>query len=617
MEKKSSRNLTWAFTAALILALAVVPYLSTFQYGFVNFDDPIYVTESAQVQRGLTWSGLHWAFTTLKWGNWHPLTWMSHMLDVSLFGSKAGAHHAVNVGVHAANSIILFALLVRFTEQRWRSALVAALFAAHPMHVESVAWVAERKDVLAAFFGLLTLHSYEAFVRGARKRSYAAVLVFYVCSLMCKPMLVTMPALLLLLDVWPLRRLAPWKVKAQPDDAIVVGPERFPTVSPANALREKIPLLAISVVFSLIAIYAQHSAQATLSLEAMSFTARLANAIVAYDEYLRKLFWPVHLAVFYPHPGSWDPRRIAISATVFTLVSAIAIGTLRKRPWVAMGWCWFLGLLLPVIGLVQVGLQFMADRYSYLPSIGIFVAVAWSLPALRSQKFRMLQAAIVSGLVVSLAMATRFQVLHWKDSHALFSRALSVTHDNFQAHQNLGNAYEQEGNLEAAREHYLRALDIRPRFPEVRDNLGALYLKLGMVDAAAEQLEFVLAVRPNRASALNSMGVVHLMRGQLLDAALKFGRSIEIEPDNVEAMANLGAVLLHLGRFEEAIPHLQKVGNAFPQRVGVRTNLARALAGSGRKEDALMELQSVLERVPDFAPAQKALSDLGAPGSPR
>ncbi|HEV2392730.1 MAG TPA: hypothetical protein VG146_10255 [Verrucomicrobiae bacterium] len=485
--------------SALLIALAVAAFWPVLRNGFINYDDPDYVTQTPQVLAGLTWRGLAWAFTTGWAGNWHPLTWASHMLDVTLFGVSPGAHHAVNLLLHVTNTLLLFFLLKRLTGSLWRSALVAGLFAVHPMHVQTVAWVSERKDLLSAFFGFLTIWAYANYAAKAphARRStldvlppYLLSLALFALGLMSKPMLVTLPFVLLLLDFWPLQRLQP----------------SLRSVSP-RILIEKLPFLALSAISSFVTLRVQQAGGAVATLNALPLSARLANALVSYCRYLGKLFWPADLTVFYPQPANWALWQVAAAAALLLAISiAVLFGT-RRFPFLATGWFWFLGMLIPVIGIVQVGAQSMADRYSYLPFVGLFIALTWLTAEMASQHAipRKLTFALGFMLLAACAMASNVQTRYWKDTLTLFQHALSVTPDNSVARFSLGKALAEQGKLNEASYELQRALQIDPGFAKAQGQLASVLADEGRCAEAIHHYELALQSDPNVPEALNNL----------------------------------------------------------------------------------------------------------------
>ena len=459
-----------------LVALAAAIYWPVGGFGFVAYDDQAYLSGNEMVRRGLSWSGATWAFTTLTAANWHPLTWLSYLLDVKLFGVDPGWHHRVNVVFHAANGVLLFAFLRRTTGSLWRSALVAALFVAHPLHVESVAWISERKDVLSTFFWLLAMLAYAAYVQRPNRWRYLAVAALFVLGLLAKPMVVTLPFALLLLDVWPLRR--------------------------RPALVEKLPLFAISALSCVTTWVAQARSGAVRGTQWLTIPVRVENALASYAVYLGKTVWPESLAALYPHPGyqagGIPGGQIALAVAVLVVVTAVAIRLRRSVPAVAVGWCWYLGTLVPVIGLVQVGQQSMADRYTYLPLIGIFFAVVWGLAALaaRVRLGRIAAGAVASAAVMAFALTARHQAGYWRDSIALFDHAAHVTENNWLAWKNLGAALYESGRRPEALAAFQEEARIDPSDPDAWFNLGMTYGELERHAESAAAFEQALRLDP-------------------------------------------------------------------------------------------------------------------------
>jgi tetratricopeptide (TPR) repeat protein len=503
----------------LLTVATVGAYWQVCHCQFLNFDDPDYVTENFMVQRGFCLEGWRWAFSTGHASNWHPLTWLSHMLDCQLYGLNPAAHHATNLLFHTLNSLLLFGLLKQMTGAYWRSAFVAALFALHPIHVESVAWVSERKDVLSTFFGLLTIWVYAAYGWESKVHSlkskvaggpatqlatrstqhvsrlafhvshlYFLALLLFACSLMSKPMLVTLPFVLLLLDYWPLGRLSLPFQRIETQHATRNTHPVTPQHSPSPSLRlllEKLPFLALSLASCVVTVLAQRSGGALSELTAASIGPRFANAVVSYLRYLRKILWPDDLAVWYP-PASW--RHWEVSGAVFILLALtlLALWAAHRRPYLTVGWLWFAGTLIPVIGLVQVGSQSMADRYAYIPSIGFFIAVSWSLCDLtRERVWRLVLSVAGACILLASAWLTALQVRYWQDSVSLFTRALAVTENDELAHERLGEALLREHKLGEAKAQFLSALRLAPRFAEAHYGLG---LVLQAEDRPAETI---------------------------------------------------------------------------------------------------------------------------------
>jgi len=542
----------------LLLALVtLLVYLPVTHSGFVVYDDNTYVTENSVVQNGLSWPGVQWAFTTGHGGNWHPLTWLSHMTDCGLFGLNASAHHSVNVLLHAMNAALLFGLLFRLTGALWPAAFVAALFAWHPLHVESVAWIAERKDVLSTFFALLTLQAYVRYaqrVTGGKwqvtrtetadpasalsrvtchtSRFYWLALLFFALGLMAKPMLVTLPFVMLLLDWWPLRR-------------IPVSGFRFPDL--ARLALEKWPFFLLVVISCVVTFLAQRHDAAVMTLEQFPLKLRAANALISYESYLAKMFWPWPLAIFYPLPKhlSWIRAMTATAVAVLGTISWLAWRTRRQCPCLLIGWLWFLGTLVPVIGLVQVGSAALADRYTYFPLVGIFIAVAFGVRDLTS-RFQLPKPAVIAAAALALAaclVLTENQLRYWHDSKSLFAHALAVTDDNINAHIDYGVALEQEGQFAGALAQYREAARIDPDSVAAHFNIGNLLDKMGKPAEALPELRKAVLLDPTQAHAHNVLGSVLLKEGRDAEAIEEFRQALRIEPDNFQTLAYTAHVL--------------------------------------------------------------------------
>jgi Flp pilus assembly protein TadD len=571
-------------------------YAPVRRHEFVNLDDPAYVVENPQVGAGLTWSGARWAFTTGHAGNWHPLTWLSHMLDVQLFGMDAGPHHVTSALLHVANTLLLFGLLQRTTGAAGRSAVVAALFAVHPLHVESVAWVAERKDVLSAFFGLLAIWSYARYVRRPSAGRYAVVAMLFGLGLLSKPMLVTLPLVLLLLDFWPLGRLGSAPVR--------------------RLLLEKLPLLAMSVASSLVTLSVQQQAGAVRSLESLPLWYRVANASTSYVVYLGQTLWPANLAAFYPFPESFPPWQLAACGALLAALSIVTLRAARHHPWLAFGWLFYVVTLLPVIGLVQVGVQAHADRYTYLPLIGVFVAAVWGVAELTKRRPR-LGAAGATLLVLACATAARAQVGHWRDSVALWEHALSATRANYRAHANLGHVLAKQGRTADAVVHYEEALRLQPGSADTHNNLGLALASLGRSDDAIRHYREALRAQPDYAEALNNLGIALLESGSAGDAVDALSRASALRPDLPGLRRNLagaknadGVAFAQRGRAEEAVVRYREALGLEPDLAEARVNLGRTLAAQGRTDDAIDELQHAQRLRPGDADLQYDLAVL-------
>jgi len=605
-------------SAAIALATLAV-YAPVAEHDFVDLDDDDYVRDNRVVRRGLSWDGLRWAFVTGHAGNWHPLTWLSHMLDCSLFGLAAGAHHLVNVALHAANAILLFLVLQAMTSARWRSACVAALFALHPLHVESVAWIAERKDVLSTTFWLLTMALYVRGVREPGRATRAGLVAVYALGLMAKPMLVTLPFVLLLTDFWPLERVgrggAAWRVRWWP------------------LVREKLPLFALAAASSVITFQLQHAASAMRSLQQLPLGPRLVNAAWSYAVYLGKTLWPERLAVFYPYDRVLEVWQWSLVAALLGGVTALVLAAARRCPYLLVGWCWYVGTLVPVIGLVQVGAQARADRYTYIPLIGVFVAVAWGAAEIVSRigadgpssgagnlgrgglvwsaarRWSRMTLVVCALLVLAACALTSHGLLrHWRDSVTLFERALAVTSRNWLAHTNLGVALEDRARYAEAAHHYRLALEIEPRDARARFNLGALLLHRGDAAGALPALAEAARSQPTHVGALTNLALALVKLGRWEEAIEPARQAIAAAPRGHRLHGNLARILEHAGRSEEALTHYRAAIDLRPSYAAGHVSLADALLRAGRAAEAADRYREALRLRPGSSVAQNGLA---------
>jgi len=520
--------------ACLALALGTLAlYWPVTHFPFINFDDDEYISENPVTQAGLTWHGLAWAFNGIHVGNWHPLSWLSHELDCQIFGLNAGGHHLVNVLFHLANTLLIFAFLRAATGLAWRSAFVAAFFAWHPFHVESVAWVAERKDVLSTFFWLLTIITYARYANLAADKNsnaktfYALALVCCALAMLAKPMAVPLPFTLLLVDLWPLNRI--------PNSENKIGLLK-------KLIVEKIPFFLLMIALCVVTFFAQHSVGAVSSVELSS---RLGNVPVAYVRYLAKTFWPTDLAIVYPYVYHWPAAAVAGSVAILIFISALALALLRREPWLASGWFWFLGTLVPVIGFVQVGAQSMADRYFYIPSIGLFVVLVWAAAELGATRpnGKTLLALIGGSALVGCVLATSLQITYWRSSVNLFLHAIEVTQNNYVVENALGKTFEKNGDNAKALVLYRDAVKIEPRFANSQYNLGLALIGFGYKDEAFEHLAAAAHYDPNNPDAQYNLGVFFLQNKRWADAAHCFEATLKLRPDFVPARTHLAEVL--------------------------------------------------------------------------
>jgi len=546
--------------ALLLVLMTVAAYLPVRQYAFLTYDDPDYVTDNRMVRAGLTGAGMKWAFTTAHANNWHPLTWLSHMADCELFGLRPGAHHLVNVLFHAVNAALLFLLLVRMTAAIWPAAFVAAMFALHPLHVESVTWVSERKDVLSTFFGLLAMAAYARFVAGDKWRVtrtksawapivthvtrhaswlYVLALLFFALGLMAKPMLVTLPFVLVLLDSWPLQRVSGVRCQTSGSGA-QQGTRNSEHV---RLLFEKWPFLVLSVLSCLVTFLAQR-AQNVISVEQLPLGLRLANALRSYALYLFKAIWPADLSIIYPFPSHIPAWQLAGAGVLLGAISWFAWRLRRRCPYLLVGWLWYLGMLVPVIGLVQVGGQAMADRYTYLPLVGILIAVAFGAHDLakRFPNGNKLAGIAATVLLMACLFLTEGQLRHWHNSVALFSHAVGVTENNALAHLNLGIALYEEKRLDDAIVELERAIELQPTI-DAHNNLGAVLISKGRVDEALAQFYIALKLRPDNPKVHYNLATARSRKGDTAAAIAEYETALRLKPDYVEAENNLAWIL--------------------------------------------------------------------------
>jgi tetratricopeptide (TPR) repeat protein len=657
------------FLATIIWAV----FGRTLHYGFVNYDDDLYVYENPEVARGLTSNGILWAFTHVYAANWHPLTWMSLMLDGQFHGLNAGGYHLTNILLHTLAAILLLLVLRQMTGSLWRSAFVAAVFAIHPLRVESVAWVAERKDVLSGVFFMLTLGAYVHYARRSWSAGrYGLVVLLFALGLMSKPMLVTLPFVLLLLDWWPLNRM-----RADAARQPVFRLDGW--LIPRRVILEKLPLLGLVAASCAATLFAQ--TEAVESLEDVSMPLRVANALVSCVAYIGGMFWPSRLAIFYPFPPKVELMREMIPAAILLLFISGGVFVLRKtRPYLLVGWLWYLVMLVPVIGILQVGSQARADRYTYLPQIGLYVLVAWSAAELCAgwRHRRVLLGGCSMAILAALIFCARAQTSYWRSSESLWTHALACTTSNVfaennlgaellqkgavdeaiahlqkasqinpddalacynlgnallrkgnvdeaiahyqkalqinpdyaHAHYSLGNALFKKGNVGEAISHYQKALQINPDYADAENNLGNALRQKGSVDEAISYYQKALQTNPDSAQAHNNLGIALFQKGGADEAIAHFQKALEIDPDNAEGHYNLGCALLQKGKVDEAIAHLQRAVQINPGYAQAHNNLANALLQKGRVDEAIAHYQKTLQISPDYAEAQINLAQV-------
>lgn len=586
-----------------LIAATWLVYLPVADFDFVNLDDPAYVAENPYVQTGLNTTNIAWAARTTHLANWHPLTWLSLMADAELFGTDPGVFHLGNLSLHTINALLLYAVLWQMTGAVWSSACVAALFAIHPLHVESVAWISERKDVLSTLFGLVAMSAYTRYARAGKWMWYAASLLAFAASLLAKQMLVTLPCLLLLLDVWPLSRTR-WNsdAAAEPSDSTT-------RQSWGRLLAEKVPFFALSALFSILIYVTQSTGGSVQSLAVVPLGTRISNAVVAYVLYLAKTIWPAGLAVLYPHPGDIPVAEVATAGAILAIITAAVLLTARRRPYLPVGWFWYLGTLFPVIGLIQIGDHQLADRYSYFPLIGVFIAVTWLLASLASRA-AWLRGLIAVGVCVTLGaltVAARAQVDVWRDSQTLFTHTIAVTGENPVAHFNLGAAYEELGQLDTAADEYRRTLQFAPSYAAAHHNLGNVRLAQNRYGEAIDHYRAAIEIDPEFSDAHNNLGNALRESGRREEAMAEFRTAVEIDPNHPAAHGNLASLLFEQGRLDEALRHFREAVRSAPDSVSPQINLATALSAAGSYEEAARHFRHALEIEPDNESAAEGL----------
>jgi len=579
--KGSQKRARTAFVGAALVALTLLAYAGVGGHEFVNFDDGDYVKGNPHVRAGLTLDGVAWAFTTFHSANWHPLTWLSHMLDAELFGLDAGAHHRTNAALHALNALLCFLALRALTRATWPGALAAALFALHPLRVQSVAWVSERKDLLAALFFFLGLLAYVRYARAPRLGRYVLVFAALAAGLAAKPTAVVLPPVLLLVDLWPLERFrrTPW----------------------GRLVLEKLPLFLLVLLSSAVTVAAQRASGALGSFEALPLDARVSNALVAYATYLGRTLWPAGLAFFQPHPAFVDPGwsawnlRALGAAVLVAGLGALALHQRRRRPYLLFGWLWFLGTLVPMIGLVQVGEQSWAERYTYLSLVGVYLAAALGAAELAGTRPG-LQAPIVAAagaVLVACFLRTRVEVAYWRDSYALYDRALAVTERNYVAHAGLANLLRRDGRREEARREYEEALAIKPDFAPALYSYGLFHQDEGRLEQAIELYERALEAYPALVLARVNLGGARAELGDYEGALADLALALDLAPDHPDAHFNLALIAFRRGDDELAREHVAPVVRAYPDYAKARTLLGVLDERAGRRAQAVRHLRIV------------------------
>lgn len=576
-EPASSGRRHVALVCAVLAILVAVIFLQLRDHEFVGYDDDIYVTRNDQVKAGWTAAGVRWAFTSMDF-NWHPVTWLTHMTDVELFGLNAGRHLLVNAALHATNAILLFLFLLRATKRLWPSAFVAALFAVHPLHVESVAWLAERKDVLSTLFFLVALLLYLRWTEGRSKAVYAALVVVFALGLMSKGMLVTLPLILLLLDFWPLRRA------------------NFPSL-----LLEKVPLFALIVPSAILTVVAQHAVKAIAQSQYVPLSIRLANASLSYIAYLGKTVWPSPLAIPYPYPSVISPTRSIAAALALIAISGWVVVFRKRRPYLFTGWFWFAGALVPVIGVIQIGVQAMADRYMYIPMIGLSIAVVWLIDDALSHR-PALRVPLVAASAAMLAIFTyvaQVQAAYWKDTVTLFRHSVAVTGDNFTAHLALGSALLANNERDEAVRELERAVAISPSSAVAHDDLAAAYASLGRIEEGQAEYRKALALDPNDRAAQNGVAALSLQAGNVDDALKRYTTMVREQPQSAAAHNDLASALSRAGREDDALREYEQALRLDASLYDAHMNIAALLSRRKREAEAIQHLHAANKLQPE------------------
>lgn len=577
----------------LLFILVIWTFLPSLKNEFIEYDDSVYVYNNEHVKQGFSVAGVAWAFSDVSTGNWHPLTWFTHMLDAQIYGLSPWGHHLTSVLLHAANTVLLFFVLRRMTRRPWASLIAAVLFGLHPMRVESVTWICERKDVLSGFFWIASLWAYARFVEEstattrAAKGFYVASLLLFFCGLMSKPVMVTFPCALLLLDYWPLGR---WKQGAV-----------------LKLMMEKLPFFLLTTLVCSVTYMAQKHTGMMSPLSDLQPSERLQNAPVAYVRYLAKTFWPSDLCALYPHPGQWPAVLVVGTLLLLVAISAFAFSQRRQHPYLLPGWLWYLGTLVPMIGVVQVGAQSMADRYSYIPVIGACLILGVGAAEL-AKKWRPAPVWLcVGGVALVLVVLTRQQIAYWKDNVSVWRHAIVVTDANYEAHYRLGRALAIQGNLDGALVEFTKVVQLRPGFAEGHYSLGKALALQGRLDEAFDQFQRAVEIDPSNVVALNNAGNILLQRGRFAGSIGYFRRVLELQADNAPAHGNLGYALVQTGRLDEAITHLQQAVELQPQNSSAHNNLGSVYLRRGDFAQATVQFQIVLQLEPTSVEAHNNL----------
>ncbi|MDO8722040.1 MAG: tetratricopeptide repeat protein [Syntrophales bacterium] len=617
----------------LLVIVTLTAYWAVQSYDFVTFDDPVYVTENHHVQSGLTRNNLTWALLSTDAGFWHPLTWMSFFIDFDLYGLNPGGYHWTNLLWHIANTLLVFLVFTCMTAKIWQSAVAALLFALHPLHVESVAWISARKDVLSTFFWLLTMLIYIEYAAHGGKRRYALTMLAFICGLMAKPMLVTLPFVLLLVDYWPLGRY----------------PEHFSSDHHRvmRLMMEKVPFIILGIASIILTFFAERQVGAIKSLDTFPWDIRLANGLISYTGYLGKMLWPSGLSVFYPHPGMWPFGLVILSTSLLGFISLLVFKLRKNYPYLIVGWLWYLMVLVPVIGIIQVGLHASADRYTYVSALGIFLMGVWGVADIldKCRCPKMFATVIVTAMTLLLIILTRQQASYWQNSVTLYRRAIAVTTNNYvalnnlgaalissgqpaealtainaavrlkpgfaQAYNNMGIAYRLSGQYEAAVKSFLRAIEIKKDFADGHNNLGHTYFYMGNVDAAIREYRTALELHPQQEVRVHiNLGRALARQNNLPEAMSEYRKALALTPDSAEAHNVLGMLLAQQGKYREAMEHYVKALESKPDFADVYNNMGIILAVFGKHQEAEIQYKTALRIRPGYKEAEKNLQVL-------
>lgn len=586
--EKKNTILTDICIYGLLTISILIGYFQVIDYEFINYDDNQYITENPNIYEGITLKSLQWAFTSKYAANWHPLTWISHMIDVKLFGMNAGMHHLMNVLIHIANTLLLFYVLQHISANRWSSAFVAFLFAIHPLHIQSVAWVSERKDVLSTLFWMFTLLYYAKYVTTPCIRNYLMIILCYLLGLLSKPMLVTLPFVLLLLDYWPLGR---FQIQSHSIHHFL------------DLVKEKIPLFILSILSSIITFIAQKESGAVVQVDTIPLDLRIVNALNSYVMYIVKTIYPHNFSIFYPY-SSEIPFWVTVgNILLLVTITFLSIIRVKKYPFISVGWFWYLGTCFPVIGIVQVGGQAMADRYTYIPLIGIFIGIAWGIPCwvARFHYRKYLLTGCFIATVGVLLPITHTEVKYWKNSITLFERAIQVTKDNYVAHENLGSAYLEIGNEDKAIFHIHELLKLKPNHWEAFSNLGVAYCRKKEFDKAFRYLEYALNKNPSSDLANNNMGILMKEMNRHEEAIQFFNKAIQLNPNSSNSYINLGTLYFEQRKYSDAIDMFLAAMKIKPYHPEPYFKLANTYAELGNYHEAIQYFKISLQLNPSDA----------------